>query len=362
MRLSQVVRPGPGQFLCESGALNYLDQKLASFTDPIIITGELSYQAFKKHYSGSLDLPVFQYDGTASHEDMERLSSLIKGTDCVVGIGGGRALDTAKGTAALLKVEYVTIPTVLGTCSAYTPLSAVYHPDHTFKVVDYYEKAALLCLMDLDLLVESPKNYFMGGIGDTLAKWYEAEGITRHVEGNLPAMVQVGLRTAKATQELLLKDSTEALKSLENTEVTDAFKRVAETVIAIAGTVGGFAGEYGRMAGAHAVHNGMSLIQETHVFEHGVKVAYGVLIQLWASGDEKEVRKLLLFFESNHFPHRFSDFAVKNNFLEKAKKVAAFAASDNETFKLAVPGVTKEAIFEAMNAVEDFSKSVSGNY
>ncbi|MER2226810.1 MAG: iron-containing alcohol dehydrogenase family protein [Carnobacterium sp.] len=359
MRLSQVVRPGPGQFLCESGALNYLDQKLTSFTKPVIITGELSYNAFKKHYSGSLDLPVFRYDGSASHEDMERLSSLIKGTDCVVGIGGGRALDTAKGIAELLKVEYVTIPTVLGTCSAYTPLSAVYHPDHTFKVVDYYEKAALLCLMDLDLLVESPKKYFMGGIGDTLAKWYEAEGITRHIVGDLPAMVQVGLKTAKVTKELLLKDSTEALTNIENHEVTSAFKRVAEAVVAIAGTVGGFAGEYGRMAGAHAIHNGMSLIQETHTFEHGVKVAYGVLVQLWASGDEKEVKKLLPFFVSNHFPHRFSDFDVKTDFSKKVKQVAEFAASDKETFTLAVPGATKETVLEAMKAVENLSKSVS---
>ncbi|MEG0443362.1 MAG: iron-containing alcohol dehydrogenase family protein [Carnobacterium sp.] len=359
MRLSQVVRPGPGQFLCEPGALNYLDEKLSSFANPVIITGELSYKAFQKYYKGSLELPVYQYDGTASHEDMARLSKLMEDTDCVVGIGGGRALDTAKGTADLLQVEYVTIPTVLGTCAAYTPLSAVYHPDHSFKVVDYYEKAALLCLMDLDLLVESPKKYFMGGIGDTLAKWYEAEGITRHVATELPAMVQVGLKTAKVTQELLLKDSKEALESLERGELTPAFQRVAEAVVAIAGTVGGFAGEYGRMAGAHAIHNGMSLVHETHAFEHGVKVAYGVLVQLWASGDQAEVRKLLPFFVENQFPHRFSDFGVTEEVLKKAEKVAAFAASDAETFNLAVPGVTKEDVLQAMKAVESLTQSVA---
>ncbi len=113
------------------------------------------------------------------------------------------------------------------------------------------------------------------------------------------------------------------------------------------------------MAGAHAMHNGMSLIQETHTFEHGIKVAYGILVQLWASGDEKEVRNLLPFFESNHFPHRFSDFDVKTDFSKKAKKVAEFAASDKETFNLAVPGVTKETILEAMKAVESLSESVS---
>lgn len=355
MRLSQVVRPGPGQFLSEPGALRYLDEKLTPFKNPVLITGELSYKAFQKHYTGSLELPVFQYDGTASHEDMERLSKLTKGTDCIVGIGGGRVLDTAKGTADLLNVEHITIPTVLGTCAAYTPLSAVYHPDHTFNEVDYYEKAPLLCLMDLDLLVESPKKYFMGGIGDTLAKWYEAEGITRHFKEELPAMVQVGLNTARVTQKLLLADSKEALASMDRGEVTDAFKKVAEAVVAIAGTVGGFAGEYGRMAGAHAVHNGMSLVAETHPYEHGLKVSYGVLVQLMASGDIDEVHRLLPFYKENDFPYRLIDFGVTENVQEKAQKIASFAASNSETFNLVVPNVTSEIIYDSMKAIENLT-------
>ncbi|WP_249869024.1 iron-containing alcohol dehydrogenase family protein [Oceanobacillus saliphilus] len=357
MRLSQVVRSGPGQYICEAGALNFLDEKLRLFKNPVIITGEKSYEAFLNHYRGELRLPIYHYDGTASNEDMARLAAAIKGADCVVGIGGGRLLDTAKGTAALLHIDYIMIPTVLGTCAAYTPLSAVYHPDHTFKAVEYYERAAYLCLMDLHLLVESPKSYFMGGIGDTLAKWYEAEAITRHVDDNdLSAMVHVGLKTAKLTQEILLNDTKEAIASLERQEVTPAFARVAEAVVAVAGTVGGFAGEYGRMAGAHAIHNGMSLVPETHESAHGVKVAYGVLVQLMASGDEAEVKKLIPFFDENNFPRRLESFGVSKNLPEAAAEIAEFAASEQETFHLAVPHITKEAILQAMKRVENLGR------
>lgn len=352
MRLSQVVRSGPGQYICEPGALTYLDEKLNLFEKPVIITGEKSYEAFLNHYPGDLNLPVYRYDGTASNEDMARLAAEVKGTDCVIGIGGGAALDTAKGTADLLDVACVTIPTVIGTCAAYTPLSAVYHPDHSFKTVDYYERAVFLCLVDLNILVESPKKYFMGGIGDTLAKWYEAEAITRHITTDLPAMAQVGLQTAKVTQEILLTDTKEALASLERQEVTPAFKRVVEAVIAIAGTVGGFAGEYGRMAGAHAIHNGMSLVPETHEHVHGVKVAYGVLVQLLSTGDKAEVEKLLPFFKENQFPHRLVSFGVTDQVLKKAEKIAEFAARDAETFNLAVPNVNAEVVLNAMKKLE----------
>lgn len=355
MKLSQTVRSGPDQYICQEGALKYLDKKLTHFSNPVIITGEKSYTAFLKHYPGHNSYPVLKYDHTASVEDMKRLASQCSTADCIIGIGGGKVLDTAKGTADLLGVEYVTIPTVLGTCAAYTPISATYHTDGTFRSVDYYTHSAFLCLMDLSLLIESPKKYFAGGIGDTLAKWYEAEGITGNLTETLPAMVSVGIQTAKVSQEILLQDSKGALTSMDKLEVTAEFQRVAEAVVAIAGTVGGFAGEYGRMAGGHAIHNGMSLIPETRIYEHGVKVAYGVLVQLVADNRLDEVQNLLPFYEQNGFPHTLKAFGINSEIKNAMYKIADFAASNEETFKLVVPDISSDDIYSAMQYLEVLS-------
>lgn len=352
MKLSQTVRSGPDQYISQEGALKYFDEKLTRFSNPVVITGEKSYEAFLKHYPGHHDYPVLRYDHTASVVDMKRLADQCSEVDCIVGIGGGKVLDTAKGTADLLAIEYVMIPTILGTCAAYTPISATYHPDGTFRSVDYYTRSASLCLMDLSLLIESPKKYFAGGIGDSLAKWYEADGITEKVTGTLPAMVSVGLHTAKVIQEILLQDSEEALISMDRQEVTPAFQRVAEAVVAIAGTVGGFAGEYGRMAGGHAVHNGMSLVPETRSYEHGVKVAYGVLVQLIADGKFNEVDRLLPYYKKNGFPHTLKSFGITEKLDEAMKRIAAFAADDKETFNLVIADITKYDIYNAMQYLE----------
>ena len=360
MRLSQVVRSGPGQYICEEGALRYLPEKLTHFQRPYIIAGKHAYAAFQRFMPEKLTIPALFYDETASHEDMQRLSQLAPDADVIIGIGGGRALDTAKGTAELLNVENILIPTVMGTCSAYTPLSAVYHPDHTFKQVDYYRRAAHLVLLDLSLLIASPKAYFVGGIGDTLAKWYEAEAITRkYPRDSLPLFVTMGLAAAKTTLDTLLADTPAALADMDAGRVTPAFQRVAEAVVAVAGMVGGCGGEYGRMAGAHAIHNALSYLPETHEILHGVKVAYGILVQLVTTGDADVVKKLMPFYRKNGFPYNFASLGITTDRETAIATLAEFAAGRQETFVLAVDAVSPEHIAAAIRQVEEIARQVS---
>ncbi len=43
--------------------------------------------------------------------------------------------------------------------------------------------------------------------------------------------------------------------------------------------VGGLGDRFTRVAAAHAVHNGLTVLPQTEKFLHGTKVAYGILVQ-----------------------------------------------------------------------------------
>lgn len=357
MKFEQVTRSTPGQYISYSGALSQLKDKIVGFKTPYVITGEKSYQSFLEYCKVDFShIPVFKYDGTSSHEDAQRLAKACLQADLIIAIGGGRVCDTAKMVAEYLDCELITIPTVLGTCAPTSPVVAVYHPDKTFKQVDYLKRVPFCCLVDLDLLVYSPEDYFIGGICDTLVKWYEAESITRHVSGYLEANVELGLASAKVTQHILLRDTPQALKDFKAKQATSDFKRVVDTIFNVSAAVGGFACEYGRMAGAHAVHNALSLFKETHAIQHGVKVSYGLLIQLAAMNEWAELKRLIPFFSQNGFLYKWAQLNIAEPMASAVEKMALFASSKKETFCLALPNVTVDDIVMATHAVEKIAE------
>ena len=113
-------------------------------------------------------------------------------------------IDTCKVVAQELDCELIIIPTLVSNCAPYTPVAALYHSDHTFDKVGYLNKVSYLTLVDYDFLLATPNDYFVAGIGDTLAKWYEMEGIIRQVpQEELSASVRLGFVSAKEIFKIL---------------------------------------------------------------------------------------------------------------------------------------------------------------
>jgi len=354
MNLYEEVRPGANRYINGIDLKKELSDYLEEFNEIVVVTGQQSQLVFNDYY-GQLDYPVYHYDGTASEDNAEELVNQIGACDVVVAIGAGKLIDTAKMVADKMKVRLVVIPTIVSNCAPYAPLSVIYDKDHTFIRYDVFKECNYLVLIDYDLLLKTPQTYFVAGIGDTLAKYYEIEGILRNVDGSgYSATLLLGRASAKLCLDILNEDAKLALQGLKEQKVNESFKRVVDTIIAIAGCVGGFAHKYGRVSGAHAIHNALSIEEKTHAILHGDKVAYGILLQQAYLNDYQEIDRLVDLYQEIGLPYKLAHINLDGKDQETLVEIAKFAASEKETFLLIDKDVTYDKIVLALNKLESY--------
>ncbi|MGG5318615.1 iron-containing alcohol dehydrogenase family protein [Enterococcus sp. AZ072] len=353
MNLATEVRPGANRYATGKNILHELPQYLAPFKKVAVVTGTISYQIFSDYYKKELEYPVFRYNGSASREDAHRIAEEIGEADVIVAIGGGRVLDTGKLVADEMNIDAIMVPTLISNCAPFTPIVAVYHPDRTFREMGFMKKAPYLTLVDYDFLLATPKDYFVAGIGDTLAKWYEIKGITEQLSpDDKTAYIRLGIASAKVILDILLEDSIQGIKDLESKQITPAFERVTDTIVGLAGETGGFAATYGRSAGAHAIHDGLSYLESTHNQLHGNKVAYGILVQLAHTNEIDEIIKLKDFYQATGLPLKLAELNVTQTDAEALKPCTDHAACEEETFRMIDPTITSEQVYQAIQVVE----------
>ena len=144
-------------------------------------------------------------------------------------------------------------------------------------------------------------------------------------------MAQAGLRQAEYIRHLLLRYSEAAVVSMEKGELSVPFIHTAETIIMLAGTVGGYGGSLCRMAGAHAVHTQFSSGDTSGAAQ---KVAYGILVQLALENRRHEIEELLPFYRRLGFPVSLCDLGILDNHEEAKRRIASHACRAEESLCL----------------------------
>ena len=346
------VRIGPQRYIRADGAVRNLADALADYDAVAFITGQRSFDAFVRAGGQADERRVFRYDGTVTERNIDELAGRITGADLVVGIGGGRVLDTAKAVADQCRVDCVAVPTIAATCAAYSSVSVLYDEHHRRIAGRALRHPARTVLVDSRIIASSPVQYLRSGIGDTLAKWYEAWSISRLLAAPTPAE-RLGLEAARITRDALKEQGRRALQDNANGTSSEALGQVIDTIIAISGAVAGFAGRNGRSSGAHAIHNALTAIPGNEQRLHGAKVAYGVLVLLAYLDEWDEIDGLLPLYQALHLPMHLADNGVQATEACMAK-VCDIAAGPHENFILADPNVTAGAIYAALQRLEGF--------
>ena len=262
------------------------------------------------------------FRGHCSESQVAALSAQAGAADVIVGVGGGSALDTAKAVAARLNRPFVAIPTIAATCAAWTPLSVWYDDAGRALSFELFALGSHQVLVEPRLLIAAPAEYLRAGIGDTLAKWYEARVLCAR-EASLPLTARLGLETARQVRDVLLESGPTALADAAAGRLSAAFVDVIDAVIAGGGLVGGLGERYTRLAAAHSVHNGLTVLPQTANVLHGAKVAYGILVQLALEGRDDELHELAAAYRPLQLPRTLADLGVD---AADSEALAAFIA------------------------------------
>ncbi|NJO50600.1 MAG: iron-containing alcohol dehydrogenase family protein [Leptolyngbyaceae cyanobacterium RM2_2_4] len=247
--------------------------------------------------------------------------------DLIIGLGGGKALDAAKLLAYQLDLPIVTIPTSAATCAAWTALSNVYSEQGAFLYDVSLSRCPDLLLLDYGLIQTASNRTLIAGIGDALAKWYEASVSSGHSDYTL---VIAAVQQARVLRDILFQKSAAALQAPGSA----AWREVVDATVLLAGVVGGLGGAQCRTVAAHAVHNGLTHLLESHGTLHGEKVAYGILVQLrleeMVQGNQLAAtarQQLLKFYAEIGLPQSLSDLGLTEVTLANLQYAAEVACS-----------------------------------
>lgn len=303
-------------------------------------------------------IPIELFRGECCEDEVSRLRAVVseKQVDVLVGMGGGKTIDTAKIAADRANIPVIVIPTIASTDAPCSGCAVLYSSDGVFETVHYQKANPAAVLVDVSIIAAAPTRFLVAGMGDALATWFEARSCDRTQSVNEcgGCSTTAGLHIAKLCYETLLAYGPAARIASEMRIVTPALEHIVEANILLSGL--GF--ESAGLAAAHALHNGLTALPETHSFYHGEKVAFGVLAGLQltdASMDESAA--VFAFCEEIGLPTTLADIGLANAGPERLMEAAEKACAPDQPIHHEAGSMTPEKVLNAMLAADAAGKA-----
>lgn len=351
--MTSSVRVGPQIYHCDSGAWNRVPDYLQSqnINTVLLLHGGKSWEAAAPFFPDLIQTTMYKvrYRGVCTLSEIKRIELLTKqnAVCALIVVGGGTISDLGKQVAHNCHLPIIILPTLAATCAAWTPLSVIYDEHGAMLRYNIFDRATAAVFIDPQVVLTSPKPLFIAGIIDTLAKWYEADVGLRQLQDKTLDL-ELAHQYAKQCQDILLLDSIEALDDMTHKRVTPTFRRVMETNIMLAGLVGGFGDEAARTTGAHALHDAMTILPDSHKILHGIKVGYGIFIQLRLEQRLDEINRLLPWFKQLGVPITLKAMLKRSLSDTEIRAIATKACAEDSQIFLVDASITPKQVFSAM--------------
>ena len=352
----------PGKYIQGEGVLNQLTDWIHVFgKNGLILVSRTVRETVLVKYRNDLEakaIGVEAFQGECCETELNRLARIVRdrNVDVVVGMGGGKTIDTAKIAADRAGIPVIVVPTIASTDAPCSGCAILYTEQGVFQSVLYQKMNPQVVLVDTNVIAKAPLRFLVAGMGDALATWFEARSCERTQSMNEcgGCSTMTGLHLAKLCYDTLLLYGLSAKLAAEQHVVTPALNHIIEANILLSGI--GF--ESSGLAAAHAIHNGLTALEQTHSFYHGEKVAFGVLAGLQlADASPRESGEVFSFCEEIGLPTTLEDIGLKGIDRGQLMRVAEKACAPGEAIHHEAGEITSEKVLNALIAADALGRA-----
>ena len=353
----------PGRYVQHARALFELGEEAARLgTSALIVAGRTAVESIVPNYqdawSERFKATVARFGGECCDDEIDRLVDIANGEKCdlVIGMGGGKVIDTAKAVGHEARVRVAIVPTIASTDAPTSAVSVIYTDESAFSRYLFLPRNPDLVLVDTDVIAKAPVRFLVAGMGDALATWFEADSCRQSYSenqcGGLGTLA--GYSLARLCYDTIFEYGVAAKTSCEQNVVTPALSHVVEANTLLSGL--GF--ESGGLASAHSIHNGLTRLHGTHDYFHGEKVAIGVLAGLFLTDRPSDlIDDVYDFCESIGLPTTLADIGIGDASDNDLQVVAEAACAEGETIHHEPFPVLPAAVFAALKTADQVGRS-----
>ncbi len=344
---------GPG-VLSELGTyVEILGKKVLVLWDSFVkdLVGQTVLKSLK---DASLDVVEVDFQGDTTREESARLVEIItkQGIEVVIGVGGGKTLDTVKAAAIETNRRIVTCPTIASTDSPTSAATVWYDQEGNCTGFDCWPFNPDLVMVDSKIIAQGPTRAFVAGMGDALSTGVEAAVADRTNSKNLSGAVstRAAMTLAKLAYDILMEYGIEAKRAVEVNALTPAVEKVIEANVLLSGL--GF--ESGGLASAHMIANCLPSFPECHGLMHGEEVSFGIITQLCMDDDilVEQIHEIVDFQIAIGLPVTFAELNLEGITRERLKTIGDICAGEGSLCHHHPFDVTSDLVVDAMIAAD----------
>lgn len=354
----------PGSYIQGKGELGQLAKyyKTMGKAGAYLIVDPFIYKTYQNEIESSfkkenVNFVTEVFGGECCMKEINRHKAQLGNCDVAIGIGGGKTLDTSKAVSYNANIPVMIVPTAASTDAPCSRLSVVYTESGEFENYLPLPANPNMVVMDTDVIAKAPVRFLMAGIGDAMATYYEAAACVQSGAVTMAGghVTLAAITLAKLCLDTLLKDGLKAKAAVERGVSTTAVENIVEANTYLSGV--GF--ESSGLAAAHAIHNGMTVLSETHKLLHGEKVAFGTVCQLVLENrDLDEITTIVSFLKKCGLPTTLKELGLENVSDEKLMEAAVASCAENDTMGNMPFEVTPVDVFAAVKTADQLASFV----